>query len=340
MSKAGIDITPVTTVVNTVNDDQVGPILQFVIDNSDRMGGVSFQPVSFTGRDEDISEERRRQQRYTISHLAWELHRWSDGQIDPYRDWFPLGAAGAFTILADYLRGPNIEFGGLCCSCHPNCGASVYLLVNKKTKVWAPVTKFFNIEQFIKDIAVMTDTARHPNLIKAQAVLAIIRNFDESKAPAGFTLAELGRLINRKLGGSLTGGKRPLDSDWKFLWVGGMWFQDLWTYDFRRTEMCVIPYATQEGEISFCAYNTGVGWRQIIESMHMTATTAEWFKTRGRHKIYAGDRPMPLPEVKHTVTLRVLNNENNGNGCGCSAGLEDRIRKILRQPVEEEMVAA
>ncbi|MBA2501599.1 MAG: hypothetical protein H0V27_01850, partial [Pyrinomonadaceae bacterium] len=45
------------------------------------------------------------------------------------------------------------------------------------------------------------------------------------------------------------------------LCVEGMWFQDLFNYDFRRTEMCVIPYGTQEGEISFCAYNTGVGWR-------------------------------------------------------------------------------
>ena len=76
-----------------------------------------------------------------------------------------------------------------------------------------------------------------------------------------------------------------------------MWFQDLWTYDFRRTEMCVIPYGTQEGEISFCAYNTGVGWRQIVENMHMVATTGEWFKQKGRHKIYAGDRPIPLPDA-------------------------------------------
>jgi len=29
--------------------------------------------------------------------------------------------------------------------------------------------------------------------------------------------------------------------------------------------MCVIPYGTQEGELSFCAYNTGVGRRQLIE---------------------------------------------------------------------------
>ena len=89
-------------------------------------------------------------------------------------------------------------------------------------------------------------------------------------------------------------GKEIKEKDWRILWVGGMWFQDLWTYDFRRTEMCVIPYATQEGEISFCAYNTGVGWRQIIENMHTVAKTKEWFEARGRHQIYAGNRPVPL----------------------------------------------
>ena len=89
----------------------------------------------------------------------------------------------------------------------------------------------------------------------------------------------------------------PADT-WRVLCVEGMWFQDLFNYDFRRTEMCVIPYATQEGEISFCAYNTGVGWRQIVENMHMVARTKEWFETRGRHKIYAGDRPMDVAGVR------------------------------------------
>ena len=36
---------------------------------------------------------------------------------------------------------------------------------------------------------------------------------------------------------------------WNFLFIAGMWFQDLFNYDFRRTEMCIIPYATQQGEI-------------------------------------------------------------------------------------------
>ena len=82
-----------------------------------------------------------------------------------------------------------------------------------------------------------------------------------------------------------------------------MWFQDLFNYDFRRTEMCIIPYGTQEGEISFCAYNTGIGWRQIIEKMHMTATLTKWYEERGRHQIYAGNKNVPLESVQHSLIL-------------------------------------
>ena len=54
---AGIDVVLVVTVVNGVNDDQVGPIFDFAIANADKITVVCFQPVSFTGRDEDISDE-------------------------------------------------------------------------------------------------------------------------------------------------------------------------------------------------------------------------------------------------------------------------------------------
>ncbi len=74
------------------------------------------------------------------------------------------------------------------------------------------------------------------------------------------------------------------------MFVAGMWFQDLWTYDFRRTEMCIIPYATQMGEISFCAYNTGVGWRQIVENMYQNATVADWYRDHGKHAVYANPK--------------------------------------------------
>jgi uncharacterized radical SAM superfamily Fe-S cluster-containing enzyme len=33
---------------------------------------------------------------------------------------------------------------------------------------------------------------------------------------------------------------------WNLLFIASMWFQDLFNYDFRRTEQCIIPYAAQE----------------------------------------------------------------------------------------------
>jgi hypothetical protein len=71
--------------------------------------------------------------------------------------------------------------------------------------------------------------------------------------------------------------------------------------------MCVIPYGTQEGEISFCAYNTGVGWRQIIENMHKTANLAEWYEEHGRHPVYAAGHNVPGIAKKHSLSLPIVN---------------------------------
>jgi len=62
-------------------------------------------------------------------------------------------------------------------------------------------------------------------------------------------------------------------------------------------------YATQEGEISFCAYNTGVGWRNIVEKMHMTASLTKWYDEKGRHEIFAGGKKVPLVSVQHSLVL-------------------------------------
>src|SRR5215510_11959202 len=43
LAAAGIDVVLVVTVVNGVNNDQVGPIVQFAIDNADKVTVVSFQ---------------------------------------------------------------------------------------------------------------------------------------------------------------------------------------------------------------------------------------------------------------------------------------------------------
>jgi hypothetical protein len=70
--------------------------------------------------------------------------------------------------------------------------------------------------------------------------------------------------------------------------------------------MCIIPYATQMGEISFCAYNTGVGWRQIVEKMHQNATVAEWHRQHGKHAVYANPRKrVPLAPLAQPIALTI-----------------------------------
>ena len=67
LHEAGVEIVPVTTIINGINNEQVGRIIQFALDNPKTISFLSFQPVSFTGRDEDITDERRFAQRYTLS---------------------------------------------------------------------------------------------------------------------------------------------------------------------------------------------------------------------------------------------------------------------------------
>ena len=319
MAAAGIKTTLVTTIVNTVNNEAIGPIVDFAARNIDKIQTIAFQPVSFTGRDEDISDEDRYRQRYTLSEMVEDLKTQLKADWEPMRDWFPLSTYSAFTGVMDILQDVKADWGWSACNCHPNCGVFSLLVVNRRTHQWTPLFKFFNYERFIKDVALITDSARGRALTGAQLALAIMRNYRADKAPKGFPISQIVNLF--KPGSERANSDRndrmktsSERDDWRVLCVEGMWFQDLWTYDFRRTEMCVIPYGTQEGEISFCAYNTGVGWRQIIESMHMTATLAQWHKTKGRHEIYAKGKAVQLSDAKHSLELPVLG--NNGGCCG------------------------
>ncbi|MCH2108877.1 MAG: radical SAM protein [Polyangiaceae bacterium] len=307
LAAAGIDVVLVVTIVRGVNNEQVGPIVQFAIDNADKVTVVAFQPVSFTGRDEDISTELREKQRYTLSHLAHDVHD-QLGVTEPLRDWYPLSAMNPMSNLIDHMQDVKAEFGALNCGCHPNCGIGTVLLVNKKTKKAVPLAQFLDIEQVLEDFDAIADSNLGKKGMMARMALSLLRNFRAEDAPEGYGLAELIRQTMSQMGA--TGdevGDSEGDADqfeWRFLFVAGMWFQDLFNYDFRRTEMCIIPYGTQMGEISFCAYNTGVGFRQVIEKMHRTASVAEWFKENGRHAVYAKNQVLPLPQGELTVVSR------------------------------------
>jgi 7,8-dihydro-6-hydroxymethylpterin dimethyltransferase len=312
MAKAGMKTTLVTTVMNTVNKDILGRIIDFSINNVDKVQTVVFQPVSFTGRDERIDDQSRAQQRYTLAQMVGDIESQSQGKLKMMRDWYPLSTYSAFTSIMDILQGPDASWGWSSCNSHPDCGVFTLLVVNRKTGKWISLFEFFDYERFIQDVRIISDTARGKILTELQLALAVLRNFKPDRAPEGFPLTQVINVFrpNSEAADSDRNDRmktRSQNDEWRVLCVEGMWFQDLWTYDFRRTEMCVIPYGTQEGEISFCAYNTGIGWRQIVENLHQTAGLAEWNQTRGRHEIYTKGREVELSTTEHNLVLPVLN---------------------------------
>jgi 7,8-dihydro-6-hydroxymethylpterin dimethyltransferase len=348
MHENGIEIILVTTLVNGVNNDQVGPIINFARENPKKIAFIAFQPVSFTGRDEDITPERRLRQRYTLSHMASDVKE-QVGITEPTRDWFPISLMGAFADFADLVHGPEAEWGQVSCGCHPNCGVGTALMINKETKEMAPVPEFLYIPGLVKDMQKITDAARTKWFSNLMMGLALLKNYRPFRAPKSLALIDLLKKFDKSF--ALTGknygevGKdRTLEDiemrrqdPWNFLFIAGMWFQDLFNYDFRRTEMCIIPYATQEGEISFCAYNTGIGWRKIIETMHKNATVAEWYRTHGKHEVYAKGKKVNLESYEHSLQINTADaaRVRQRSESPQTAAEEERLRKrALREAAE------
>jgi hypothetical protein len=219
-------------------------------------------------------------------------------------------------------------------------------MINKETKEWAPVPRFLDAPNLTKDVTAITDAARGKGFSNFMMALALLKNYKPFQAPPSLRLKDLWMKFDKTWALSKNSEKkygrtnpqrtyedamkRRKEDPWNFLFIAGMWFQDLFNYDFRRTEMCIIPYATQQGEISFCAYNTGIGWRKIIENMHKNATVAQWYKTHGKHEIYAKGKKVDLASYEHSLRIdeddaaRVRHLEHD---IPLTAAEEDRIRR-------------
>jgi uncharacterized radical SAM superfamily Fe-S cluster-containing enzyme len=351
LHEAGVDIILVTTLVNGINNDQVGSIIRFALENPKKISFIAFQPVSFTGRDEHITEQRRLQQRYTLSHLAQDVQK-QVGITEPTRDWFPLSLMGAFADFADVVHGPESDWGQVSCGCHPNCGVGTAVMVNKENKEMAPVPQFLNIQGLVTDMQHITDTNRGKWFSNFMMGLALLKNYNPYGAPNSLTLGGILKKFDKSFGLSgkdygKVGPDRTIEDiekrrqdPWNFLFIAGMWFQDLFNYDFRRTEMCIIPYGTQEGEISFCAYNTGIGWRNIIEHMHQNATVAQWYKEHGRHEVFAKGKEVALADATHNLNLNEVDlqrpNKPEMEGPKTAAEEMQMMKKLYQQMVLEK----
>lgn len=95
--EAGIQCVLAATVITGVNDDQLGDILKFALDNVDVVAGLALQPAFTSGR-----YEANRATPMTMGDVIFSLAEQSDGLIEPYDIW-PLGCSHPLCDTGTFL---------------------------------------------------------------------------------------------------------------------------------------------------------------------------------------------------------------------------------------------
>ncbi|MEI7961036.1 MAG: radical SAM protein [archaeon] len=249
--KAGIGIVLVPTLIKSVNDSEVGPIINFALNNIDVIRGVNFQPVSFVGR---MPKALREKERITIPRATELIQKQSKGAI-MQRDFFPVPCVSSITEFIESITN-NAQYT---MNIHFACGEASYIFLDDADKV-VPLPEFFDVEKFFAYLrAHSKNIEKWSNIGLSQAKYVELAKL----------LFEINSCINKKkMPKNLDFGKLIFDAlvlhDYtalgkfhhKTLFIGMMHFMDLYNYDQQRVERCDIHYAMPDGRIvPFCAFN-------------------------------------------------------------------------------------
>jgi uncharacterized radical SAM superfamily Fe-S cluster-containing enzyme len=270
--EAGMKVCLVPTIVRGVNNDQVGKILQFAIDNIRVVSAIAYQPVSFTGR---IDLAEREAQRYTMGDLALDLA--ATGKIDPQRDFYPLSVVAPLSRLLSAITGdPKIT-----ATSHPTCSSGAYFVVDKHRNA-VPITRFLDVEGLFQDmekLAGQIETSRFAAVLKLKAPYLFAKHFRPKEAPEDMNVQSFMHAL-KGLTDKKTGRGKAGEKTYRTLLAAGMHFQDRYNFDVERVKRCVIHYSTPEGMFPFCAYNCGPVHREWVERKH-TQSLQEWRERNG-----------------------------------------------------------
>ncbi|HUV80020.1 MAG TPA: radical SAM protein [Candidatus Bathyarchaeia archaeon] len=248
----------VPTLMEGVNDDQMGDMVRFAAKNLHIVKGVNVQPIAFEGR---VDESERRKGRITIPDFIKLLEEQTDGEI-PRESFYPVPFVLPISYFVEaWKRKPQLEL-----SVHPHCGAATYVFVENGKFI--PITEFVDVEgfmEFLNESAEETGKSKIGKIKATAALISAIRKFiDNDKAPEG--LDSMALLTN-----ILGIGNREALAEFhrNALFIGVMHFMDPYNYDLERVKRCGIHYATPDGRvIPFCTYNAI--HRQSVEQAFST----------------------------------------------------------------------
>jgi len=261
--RTGMKICLVPTIVKGVNDDQVGRIFRFAVENVDVVSAISYQPVSFSGR---ITTEELARRRYTLGDLAHDVAGASGASL--LRDMFPLSIVAP---LAEFLEAFSAK-PKVCPSCHPDCAFGTYFLISPDGRAY-PFPRVINVEGMFTEMHRLATRIRRRGrpgaLDKWRALRMFKRHFNGEAAPPGLTVKRFVKSLYGLVDKNVGRGKGEKNT-YKTLLCAGMHFQDRYNYDVERTKRCVILYSTPAGVMPFCAYNCGPEYRAVVERAYGT----------------------------------------------------------------------
>jgi hypothetical protein len=269
--KTDLGIVLVPTVINSINDHDVGNILDFGIKNIDVVRGVNYQPVSLVGR---ITNADRKKFRITIPDVIKKIEEQTNGAVKR-EDWYPVPTVAPITHFFEALtERPRYEL-----TAHPACGMATYLFFDGDRII--PLPRFFDVEGFLKFLNELVSQVRGftGKAYTSFKILARLNSFiDKEKQPKDLNLAKILFSILR------TGDYKSLGKlHHKSLFVGMMHFQDLYNYDIERVERCCIHYAQPDGRIiPFCAFNVIPQWYRDNIQENFSLSIPEWEQKTGR----------------------------------------------------------
>jgi uncharacterized radical SAM superfamily Fe-S cluster-containing enzyme len=249
-------VTLVPVIVKNLNNDEVGDIIRFALNNLDVVRSVNFQPVSFSGR---METEDRMRGRYTQSDLVFDAVQ-QTGFLTK-NDFFPVPVAAAISEVVSVIHGE----AKLAFTCHPACGIGAYVVKGEDGR-YMGVSQFIDIDGLYNEALKIAEETQGLKASKVRALIKarrLLKYVDLDKAPKG-----VDRVADLLRGVFYDGSKAGLSEfHWNTLFVGAMHFMDRYNYDIDRVKRCIVHYATPDGRIiPFCAYNTGPTFRTEIES--------------------------------------------------------------------------
>lgn len=281
LRKASLGCVLVPTVIRTINDHELGAIINFAVNNSDVVRAVNFQPVSLVGR---MSAKQRETQRITIPGAIKLIETQTNGVIRK-EHWFSVPCVGDIGKFAEALTG-EFKYD---LSEHFACGAGCYLFIEPNGKI-VPITEFLDVDGLMAHLHnTITEMEGKGKLtrksIAAQALLGIGKFIDKEKQPKSLNFANMLVALLTKHDFRTMGNIQT-----KMLFLGMMHFQDEYNYDIQRVEKCGISYAMPDGEIlPFCTFNVFPEIYRDKVQKQFSISQSEW-KSSHEGWTYAKDK--------------------------------------------------